>query len=150
MSQKQTITKLSVEPDFDFVLIAISSSLNDYSLCWALNRFLNISLVRTEDLKVEIENTKEQGAFSLFKCDACEMFSGLSLISNKSDKGHLIRALNNIDYFLLIHGEVFEEEEQHIISSLKEIDGVLLSYKLTKDLLHENQRRKFFSIFTTI
>lgn len=150
MTPKQTITKLAIEPDFDFVLVAISSSLNDYSLCWALNRFLNVSLERTEDLIAEIDPSKDKGAFALFKCEECDYVSGLSLISNKSDKGYLVKALNNIDFFLLIHGELFEEEEQKIISTIKGIDGVLLSFKLTKELLPDNQRKKFFSVFTTL
>ena len=36
--------KLDLDPDPEVFLIAISSHVNDYRLCWSLNRKLGISL----------------------------------------------------------------------------------------------------------
>ena len=47
---------LSVEYEFDFILIGISSASKDYRLGWELNRSLKLKLSRTDDL------TKEKAA----------------------------------------------------------------------------------------
>ena len=38
--------KLDMDPDPEVTLIGISSHVNDYRLCWALNRALGINLTR--------------------------------------------------------------------------------------------------------
>jgi len=149
MAIKQKFIKLSMEPDYDFLLIAISSSLNDYNLTWALNKELNISLKREDDLIIEGEGSAEKIEFALYQCCKDENSLTLSLVANKSEHGFLVSALNNIDFFIKIDGELFDNEDLQLINKIKGIDGVLLVYKLTQELLPANHRKKFLSVFST-
>jgi hypothetical protein len=43
---------LKFEIDFDFVLIAVTTSLKDYRACYLINKFLNFNFVKTDDLEL--------------------------------------------------------------------------------------------------
>ncbi|MBK8805710.1 MAG: IPExxxVDY family protein [Bacteroidales bacterium] len=149
MINKPKIIKLNIEPDLDFRLIAIATSMNDYNLSWKINKSLDISLQRDEELLVELENSKEKKAFSLYRC--CENSNGLRyvLVANKSENGLLLRDLPNIDFFLKISGEIYDNEENEIVSAIKNTEGIMIAYVLTKELLPNTQHKKFFTVFST-
>src|ERR1700748_2820361 len=45
---------LKFEIDLDFVLIAVTSSLKDYRICYLINKCVNFNFLKTDDLAVEI------------------------------------------------------------------------------------------------
>jgi len=45
---------LKFEIDLDFVLIAITTSLKDYRICYLINKFLNFNFIKIADLPVDI------------------------------------------------------------------------------------------------
>jgi hypothetical protein len=57
---------LKFEIDLDFVLIAVTTSLKDYRICYLINKYLNLILLRrVDDLAVNIyPNSAEAGYFS--------------------------------------------------------------------------------------
>lgn len=146
MSKKNRVIKLTVEPDFNFTLIAISTSLNDYNLSWALNENLNISLKRDEDIELI---SGEEKTFSLYRCCKGEQALSYSLVCNKSDSGILVKEMSNIDFFLKIEGSFFEGEADQIIDSIKNTKNIILAYRLTPALLPVNHRKKIFSLFAS-
>ena len=45
---------LKFEIDLDFVLIAITTSLKDYRICYLINKYLNFNFIKSADLEVDI------------------------------------------------------------------------------------------------
>ena len=130
--------KLTFQLDFNFFLLGISSSENDYRLSWEMNKALEISLKKGTD---HITKKKEiEQVFLVYTFYVEEVFLQYSLIANKSEKGYLIEELRNIDYFLQIHGDLSDNQKQQIISSIKNIKGVSGIFKLDINTLKSKNR----------
>ncbi|MDP4656723.1 MAG: IPExxxVDY family protein [Algoriphagus sp.] len=110
--------KLHVEPTFDFELLGIVSPIRDYRMAWLINKELELSLVKEEDLELEFLNSE--------KLEIAQYFLSLphgfiQLLKNKAlnstqQLAYLIPELKNIDYFLLVQ----DETEQLDLSSFME------------------------------
>ena len=134
--------------DFDFSLLAISSSEPDYKLCIHLNRALNIDLIRETPLDLSAKNMKTPLAFSCFMFEDEEEFNQYILLSNRSTnaavslgnkqsapslfdedsasdmKGFLIPELTQCDYLLMLKGDNHESLAKSIQPMLKNINFV--------------------------
>ncbi len=134
--------------DFDFSLLAISSSEPDYKLCIHLNRLLNIDLVRESPIDLSAKNMKSPLAFSCFCYEEEENFNEYMLLSNRSTnsipvksnistapslfdeespadmKGFLVPELTQCDYLLIVKGDGHETLAKSIQPKLKNINFV--------------------------
>lgn len=134
--------------DFDFSLIAITSSEPDYKLCIHLNRALNIDLVREDPIDLSSRNMKTPLTFSCFFYEEEENFNQYTLISNRSInsviakktvnvspslfdeespadmKGYLVPELPQYDFLLMLKGEGHETLATSIQPVLKSINFV--------------------------
>lgn len=90
--------RLDLEPELDPIVIGISSHVNDYRLCWALNKCLNLSLSRRASDIIGPTG----GKFAAFDQDDEETGTRISLISNRSEGGLLLKDLKAADYFLIM------------------------------------------------
>ena len=57
---------LKFEIDLDFVLIAVTTSLKDYRVCYLINKALNFNLIKNPDLEVDIHHGAEPVLFSIY------------------------------------------------------------------------------------
>ncbi|HXB40613.1 MAG TPA: IPExxxVDY family protein [Bacteroidia bacterium] len=134
--------------DFDFSILAISSSEPDYKLCIHLNRLLNINLVRENPVDLSAKNMKSPLAFSCFCYEEEENFNEYMLLSNRSTnsipvagsistapslfdeespadmKGFLVPELTQCDFLLVLKGEGHETLAKSIQPVLKNINFV--------------------------
>lgn len=85
-------------------LIGISSHVNDYRLCWALNKSLGIDLGRRkEDLRPH--GSGQAVGFAAFDHVEEETQAMYSLLSNHAPDGVLLGDQRHADYFLLVDEE---------------------------------------------
>lgn len=134
--------------DFDFSLLAITSSEPDYKLCIHLNRILQVNLVREDPVDLNARTMKTPLTFSCFSYQDEQEFNEYVLLSNRSMnsvvpsadlktapslfdeespadvKGYLVPELAQYDYLLLIKGEAHETVAQQIQPALKNITFV--------------------------
>lgn len=129
--------KLSYTLDFNFYLFGISSSENDYRLSWKINNKLKIGLRKSPDHIINKKDIKQR--FLVFTYSDNEMYIQYFLIGNKSEKGYLIEELRNIDFFMKIHGELTENQQEKIVNSIKNITGVSGIFKLDINKLKSRQ-----------
>ena len=138
---------LKIEFDYNFVLVGISSHEKDYRISWALNNALGIDLTINESLEIKFKN-KTDVFFSIFSFKNEEDFLEFHVISNFSEKkvvnsnannlfsksenfsesntnGTLIPEMKQINYFLLIKGEVKKKDIKTIVDKIKKINLVL-------------------------
>ncbi len=114
--------KLTFQLDFNFFLLGISSSENDYRLSWEINKKLKISLRKSTDHVIKREEIEQ--AFSVYTFTDEEVYLQYFLIANKSENGYLVEELRNMDYFLQIHGDLTDKQQKQIISSVRNIKGI--------------------------
>lgn len=122
-------TRLHIDYDYEFCLIGIVCSEQDYRLCWALNSALNLHLAKTEEHEAEFSK------HSLFSYAKEELFREYFLLANKGESFpqggeyyQLIEEHKHLDYFLIIKGSLEEEEKKHITELIKKQDIVSAAY----------------------
>lgn len=137
--------KLDFNYDYDFFLLSIHSTLEDYRLALFLNVLFNIQLRKSEACL----NFKHQnGTFSIFDCDNAKNYTYWSLISNKLvieeqmesntfslfDTIYktyiLIKEKKEVDYFLKIEGDLTPSQKLQIKDAITKIKGVLACAEL--------------------
>jgi len=149
------ITLHKISDDFceeNYVLIALHSDLEDYSLAYALNRVLKISLKRAkEDLDI---SNKHSFPIYEWKDKLNERYWTLIVNSSKKEEYlefndlfsneasstvyHLIPEYKDVDYLLKIE----QEEEQidgNMLDSILEIPEIITAYPIETNKLKSKQ-----------
>ena len=121
---------LKFEIDLDFVLIAVTTSLKDYRICYLINKFLNYNLVKMPDLPVEIRPGETPIQFSMYHYNSGENGTDSYFIANKGTEGYLVPEMRKADYFLMIRNYIDENELDSLISSLNKIPEVVAAVKI--------------------
>jgi hypothetical protein len=121
---------LKFEIDFDFVLIAVTSSLKDYRVCFLINKYLNFNFSKTDDLEVDIYPGAEPVLFSLYRYSWEATETDFFFIGNKGSDGYLVPEIKSADYFLMIRNYIDDNELDTIISSLNKIPEIVAAVKI--------------------
>ena len=93
--------KLDAEPDPDVFLIAISSHVNDYRLCWSLNRKLGLALSRRNE-DIDQPGPERMAHFTAFDHVEEATLAQYSLVSNHAPDGVLVPDQRQADFFLVV------------------------------------------------
>ncbi|QQL48859.1 IPExxxVDY family protein [Mucilaginibacter ginkgonis] len=121
---------LKFEIDLDFVLIAITSSLKDYRLCFFINKQLSFNFVRQPDLEVDTRQDNQPGLFSIFHHYWETTETDFYLITNKGSDGLLIPEMREVDYFLMIKNYIDDDELDELINNLNRINDIVAAVKI--------------------
>ena len=121
---------LKFEIDFDFVLIAVTSSLKDYRVCFLINKYLNFNFVKTDDLEVDIYPGSEPVLFSLYRYSWETTETDFFFIGNKGSDGYLVPEIKSADYFLMIRNYIDDNELDTLVSGLNKIPEIVAAVKI--------------------
>ena len=115
--------KLELEQDYDFNVFAINSHLKAYKLCWLINKKTKFDFIKIEDHAIN-----KQEFFLKYK----HVEEGLCcyLLSNTSKKSHLIPSQKNVNFFLVVKTEEWDQKKSLYISSLRQINDILLVFEV--------------------
>lgn len=116
--------KLEYTEHFDFLLLGIVSAENDYRFIWQINKKLGFEFEKTQSHKVKVKGTETEPEFSHYVFEHDGLYLLFRLIGNKSPDGVLIEELKNIDYLLIVQGEMTESYIRDLISGLKAIEQI--------------------------
>ena len=131
-------TRLNVEYDFDFCLIGIVCSEKDFRLCWMLNNQLALKLAKMED------HTSGAGKHALFSFVDEGELREYHLVANKADTGRLLlEEHQHTDYFIIVKGEISDEEKKYFAEQIKKIGNVSAAYIIDVETLKSKQHLIF-------
>jgi len=117
--------------DYEFILIGICTQMDDFKLCWNLNKQLEIDLIRDiNDITSLHQKKKVDIFFSLFNHVDTENDLHYCIISNKSLSLNLIPEQKQTDYFLKISGEIEVLEPSEIVKKIKRIENVIAAFSI--------------------
>lgn len=123
-------TRLKIEYDYDFCLIGVVSSEKDFRFCWMLNNQLNQRFAKAED------HVSGAGNHSLYSYNDENTMLEYYLIVNKSDTGKpLLEEHQHTDYFVIIKGEISDEEKRYFAEQIKKLNSVSASYLIAVESL---------------
>jgi len=144
---------LTVEYEFDFILIGISSPSKDYKLGWELNKELRLNLCRIED--VLKQNTMKPGhveseliisdddgpnhLYSHYRHSDEEKGIEYDLVSNKSDSGLLIPEQKQADYFLIIRGIDSQAFSNKVLGTIRNMANVQTAFSIDANKLKSKE-----------
>ncbi|QXV66583.1 IPExxxVDY family protein [Mucilaginibacter sp. 21P] len=121
---------LKFEIDLDFVLIAITTSLKDYRICYHINKCLNFNFTRVDDLKLDSGNYGNEMLFSFYNYSWENTETDFYFIGNKGTEGYLVPEMREADYFLMIKNYIDDEDLENIISCLNKIPEIVAAVKI--------------------
>ena len=131
-------TRLTVEYDFGFCLIGIVCPEKDFRLCWMLNNQLAMKLAKTED------HTSGAGMHPLFSFIDEHQMREYYLVANKADTGKLLLdEYLHTDYFMIIKGEVDDEEKKYFAEQIKKLNSVSATFLIDAETLKSKQNLIF-------
>ena len=121
---------LKFEIDLDFVLVAITSSLKDYRLCFMVNRELKCNFTKIEDLYLDPLHGNNPAYFSIYEYRIEDEDAEFFLIANKGSEGYLIPEMNKTDYLLMIKNYYDNNELERLITGLNRIPEIVAAVKV--------------------
>lgn len=113
-----------------FTLVGISCHLPDYRLIFSLNKLLEFDFTRENDFKPASLNLEvEEGyAFYLY-CDEDQRLT-YYLISNRNQGNLLLPAMKQLDFILVIEGELNKTSKEKLLSTFKAIPNVIIAFEI--------------------
>jgi hypothetical protein len=124
-------TILTYEPELDFALVAITSSLETHVLCFKLNRQLNISLCRIDELGISFrEGDIGSLHFDRYFYQNSSVETAFYLLVNRGAGGFLVPEMKNVDFFLLIQNNIDEEDLKTTISTINQITEIIVAVRV--------------------
>ncbi len=121
---------LKFEIDLDFVLIAVTTSLKDYRVCYLINKALNFNFAKIQDLEVDINNDLVPILFSIYNYSWETTETDFYFIANKGSDGYLVPEMRKADYFLLIKNYIDENDLDSLISAINKIPEIVTAVKI--------------------
>lgn len=122
------MAKLKLDTDIvpDVSVLAISSHVNDYRLCWALNNSMGIGMVRRR------QGPGRQGQAPQERLIAFDHFdepsqTHISLVGNHTPQGLLMPEHRNADFFLLLDHECTLDPKE-ALALVRQAEFVLMAY----------------------
>ncbi len=155
------VHKIEIEDfdDTDYGLIALTSSIEDYSLTFSINQEFKISLRRQQVDHAPVSGLPDSG-FSVYEYKDTKNNLLWSLVQNQRwiqvsevkpslfeeipNKIYLFPEFKHIDYFLKIEGFESEEEKLHeIVAKIKQIDKVAAAFLIDTETVKSKFNLKF-------
>lgn len=121
---------LKFEIDLNFVLIAVTTSLKDYRVCYLINKYLTLNFSKSADLEVDIIHGSGPVFFSLYQYHWEASETDFYFIANKGSDGYLIPEMRKADYFLMIKNYIDEDDLDKLITALNRIPEIVAAVKI--------------------
>lgn len=124
------MAKLKLDSDIapEVGLIAISSHVNDYRLCWALNKALDIRLARRRS-EIEQRGPRAIARFPAFDHLDDTGQATITLVCNHAPEGLLMPEERKADFFLLLDNECALVPGE-ALAMVRQAEFVLMAYPL--------------------
>jgi hypothetical protein len=129
-AEKKKTVKLKIGDQPHYTIMGISSHENDYRLVWALNEQLKMQFIRTGNLTVHDPKIKADLEFSRYIFTDEERYLKYELLANRCDNGFLFPEIKNVDYLLLITGELNHTAFEALIKKTRKIDIVSTAFTI--------------------
>lgn len=132
--------KLTVEQDYNFQLIGITTQENDYRLSWGINQQFNLKLLPAENHSIYNSAYNQHQLFSHYFYMDNKSLSQYHLIANKGDNCILIDELKNIDFFLIIKENQIKDFRIELTRKLKEINLPITTFDIDPAKLKSKEK----------
>lgn len=134
---------LNFELDLDFILIAITSQLKDYVLCYHINKVLHADFRKINDYELNLFAGNEPLQFSQYFYQTGASETTFYIIANRGANGLLIPEMSSTNYFMLIKNHFDEDDLDHTMYRLRQIENVKKAVKVDPRKIRSNENLLF-------
>ena len=124
-------------------MIAITSKLKDYRLCYHINKETGTDFKKTDDYCLALFSGSEPLQFSQYCYNPVDTETEYYLIANQVSCGLLIPEMGFVDYFILIKNHYDDEELHGMLNKLKHICGLERVLRVDPAKLQSNENLLF-------
>ena len=124
----------------DFCLLGLVTDEPDYKLCWRINQALGLAFEKLDDLKLFHKRLVTEQLFSIFAYYDDAAMLTYRIIKNRSDHGHFLDELKNLDFLVHIQGELAEEKIQEFIKRTATLTGVRMCVPVDLKRIRDRER----------
>ena len=135
--------KLKYKPEFNFKLIGVSTSEEDYKLSWKLSHILETGFVKSSNLQIIDPKYSDYLVFSVFENVDKTVLPDIRLVSNKGNSGFLIEELRNIDFFVIVYELDDTNFCNELVVKLKGTENVTGVFNLEPESLKSREKLLF-------
>lgn len=130
--------KLDLDPVPDITVIGISSHVNDYRLCWSINRSAGLELTRRRtDIIDEVNGVIAH--YSAYDQVDDQTQGRYTLVNNHSGDGVLLKEHRQADFFLVVDNEIAENRPD-LLDRVRSAEFVLTAFPLSYDQLRAGHK----------
>ena len=130
--------KLDLEPDPAVTVIGISSHVNDYRLCWSINRSVGLELTRRRT-DISEETNGILARYSAYDHVDESTQARFTLVNNHCGDGILLKEHRQADYFLVVDNELVENTPD-LLDRVRNADFVLTAFPLAFEQLRAGHK----------
>jgi RIO-like serine/threonine protein kinase len=133
----KTYLKLSL--DLDFILIAITASLKDYTLCHKINNILDFNFEKVDDHEVYFNIDEPALSFSKYYYFVEQGEIEYYILNNRNSEGFLIPEMNKVDFFMIIHQYIDTEDLNYILGGLNKLTDIQVAAQINPAKLRSKE-----------
>ncbi|MGK6350651.1 IPExxxVDY family protein [Parapedobacter sp. DT-150] len=135
---------LKYELDLDFILIAVTSPLKDYRLCYFINKVTGLKLAKIDDYEIRMPAPIGYTYFSRYVACAATADTEYYLLANKGVEGAvLVPEMRHSDYFLMIKNFIDDEDLAALLDRVSAIDEVVVASEISPQKLKSKENLIF-------
>lgn len=134
---------LKYELDIDFNLVAITSPLKDYRLCYYINKVTGLDLRKIDDHEIWLDN-QQPTFFGRYTYEDANNDSFYFILSNKGvEGGVLIPEMKVTDFFLLIKNAIDDDLLAWQITQINNLSDVVVASEIDPHKLKSKENLVF-------
>jgi len=122
---------LEYEDENPYSYIGISSSILDYQMIFDLNKNLKLKFQHVDAFKFKKKG--QEFVYSFYVYFDNENMVNYYLISNKNNANRLVSKFKHLDFFVIVEGEIVEDEVKELARNIKQLPRVLFASQLEGD-----------------
>lgn len=125
-------------------LLGIMAPMKDYQFCWQLNTLLGIDFRINNELEIQLNKKGRNYFFSVYEYSEPSAFLKHYLYNNQHDGEYLLPEFKHLDFLWLLKDDfVSDEALQHLVQSIRTVNGVQLVIELTNEKIRNKEHLVF-------
>ena len=134
--------KITNEPDTDYRLAGIATSLKEYQVCHHLNQLLGCDFRKLEALVFEPKDRTRKTEFSVFKAEDASK-TAFIVFSNKNLGEYLLPEISNFDYIVQIRGKFTDDSMAALRDGIKQFPQVVMCLEVPLKKIKSKERLSY-------
>jgi hypothetical protein len=128
----------------DTRLLGIMAHMKDYQFCWNLNQIIGYDFRINNELEIQLKKRERNYFFAVYEFAEPSTCLKHYLYNNQFDGEYLLPEFKHLDFLWLLKDDfVSDEKLQHLIQSIRTVNGVQLVVELTNEKIRNKEHLVF-------